>query len=82
MEAVRLWHDGWLNRILITEVVGKGFETTADLTASEKNIAYTPSRPPGSSEELRRRGDRRCLEFKDPTRKSTGEPEQCLHLCL
>ena len=37
----RMYDDMWINRIPITEFVRKYFKTTADLMASEKNIAYT-----------------------------------------
>ena len=37
----RMYDDIWINRIPIAEFVRKYFKTTADLMASEKNIAYT-----------------------------------------
>ena len=37
----RMFDDMWINRIPITDFVRKYFKTTADLMASEKNIAYT-----------------------------------------
>ena len=36
-----MYDDMWINRIPITDFVRKYFKTTADLMASEKNIAYT-----------------------------------------
>ena len=36
-----MYNDLWINNISITDFVRKYFKTTADLMASEKNIAYT-----------------------------------------
>ena len=57
----RMYDDLWINRIPITEFVRRYFETTADLMASEKNIAYT---------------NIRCKHVSNYTRSSRGKTDK------
>ena len=52
------YDDMWLHKIALSEFVHTYFNTTDDITASQKNIAYT---------------NMRCLTVSNAIRKISGE---------
>ena len=56
-----MYDDMWLHKLSLSEFVHKYFNTTDDITASQKNIAYT---------------NMRCLTVSNAIRKSLGKTDK------
>ena len=56
-----MYDDIWIHKLSLSEFVHKYFKTTSDMTASQKNIAYT---------------NMRCLTVSNAIRESLGKTDK------